>query len=332
MDDNVDSELDETRSIEMPKDADLGSRKKFRSIERKKRRGFHGKKNWEMKREGAASVGDDTRPVAKNAIDSTPTRSQEKPMISARKLEHSPLHTIKGTSCQQQKLRRKGLVTSSVNKILAHGFKIQDASVLSKGLGNAAICAVCKKGKLLLLQNDKNSVGHIQKRIGTALRKLVRDNKGRKLADGKGVDGKGRLTKVQIDKMQNYYGMAIRKNSDNLKGMQNDIWAIYHHMIKANSSPLSEQHKYCPKGSGSWCKYWKDRFNGSKTYDDDTRLPTVFQPLLKGLFSRLTEKELLERCLKGLTQNQNESINAMLWKRCPKTNFCGKRRVRSGCC
>ena len=37
MDDNIDSELDETHSIEMPKDADVGSRKKFRSIKRKKR-------------------------------------------------------------------------------------------------------------------------------------------------------------------------------------------------------------------------------------------------------------------------------------------------------
>ena len=138
----------------------------------------------------------------------------------------------------------------------------------------------------------------------------------------KGVDGKGRLTKVQIDKMQNYYAMEIRKNSENLIGMQNYIWAIYHHVIKAKSSPLSEQHKYCPKGSGSWCTYWKDRCNGSKTYDDDTCLPTDFQPLLKGLFTRLAEKELIERCLKGLTQNQNESINAMLWKRYPKTYFC----------
>ena len=66
--------------------------------------------------------------------------------------------------------------------------------------------------------------------------------------------------------MQNYYGMAIRKNSGNLIGMQNHILAIYHHMINANSFPLSEQHKYCPKGSGSWCKYWKDRCNGSNTY------------------------------------------------------------------
>ena len=43
MDDNIDSELDKTRSIEIPKDADLGLRKKFRSIKRKRRREFHGR-------------------------------------------------------------------------------------------------------------------------------------------------------------------------------------------------------------------------------------------------------------------------------------------------
>ena len=37
--------------------------------------------------------------------------------------------------------------------------------------------------------NKEECVGHIQKRLGTALRKLVTESKGIKLADGKGVSG-----------------------------------------------------------------------------------------------------------------------------------------------
>ncbi len=48
----------------------------------------------------------------------------------------------------------------------------------------------------------KECVGHVQKRLGTAFRKLKKETKG--------LGGKGKLTDSMIDKMQNYYGIAIR--------------------------------------------------------------------------------------------------------------------------
>ena len=33
-------------------------------------------------------------------------------------------------------------------------------------------------------------------------------------------------------------------------------------------------------------------------------------------------RELLERCVLGATQNQNESFNNIIWSWCPKTGFC----------
>lgn len=53
-------------------------------------------------------------------------------------------------------------------------------------------------------------VGHIQKRMGSRLRKLCKDMKGVKLTDNKVIRGKGRLTDDTIEKLQNYYGLAIR--------------------------------------------------------------------------------------------------------------------------
>ena len=35
----------------------------------------------------------------------------------------------------------------------------------------------------------------------------------------------GRLTNVRIDKLQTYYGLAIRRNTGNLEGMRSEIMA-----------------------------------------------------------------------------------------------------------
>ena len=55
-------------------------------------------------------------------------------------------------------------------------------------------------------------VGHVQKRVGARLRKLKNTDKA-KLSDGKPLGGKGRLTEKVINKLQNYFGLAIRQCS-----------------------------------------------------------------------------------------------------------------------
>lgn len=54
----------------------------------------------------------------------------------------------------------------------------------------------------------------------------------------------------------------------------------------------------------------------------------MFAAELKPYFVKLSQDNLLGRCLKGLTQNQNESINHILWNRCPKTRFVGVLKIR----
>ena len=171
------------------------------------------------------------------------------------------------------------------------------------------------------------------KRLGTGLRKYKNDIKGKTLSDDKGVGGKGRLTDKVIDKMQNYYGKAIRENKGDLKGMQTSISAILNHMVKSGKLPLKQQHKHCPKSPNTWCKFWKDKQDKTKLYNEDNRLPEVFMKELQPIFTRLPNDGLLNRCLtQGMTQNQNEAANRMLWSRCPKIRFCGARRVRITMC
>lgn len=49
-------------------------------------------------------------------------------------------------------------------------------------------------------------VGHVQKRLGTALRKHNQKLGSKKLIDGKTIGGIRRLTDKKIDKLQVYYG------------------------------------------------------------------------------------------------------------------------------
>ena len=95
------------------------------------------------------------------------------------------------------------------------------------------------------------------------------------------------------------------------------IWAIYYHMI-------------C--GPDSWCKYKKDKINRTDTYSRNKCLPSIFCEELEHISSRLSSSELLESCSKGLTQNQNESLNNVVWSKCSKQVFIGFSRFKLAVC
>ena len=175
-------------------------------------------------------------------------------------------------------------------------------------------------------------IGHVQKRMGTHLREL-RKKKQTKLKDGKSVKGsKHRLTDKAIDKLQTYYGNAIRANvkPDKLSAeeqksqiavIQKAIMAVLYHTCKISDE--TERHKYCPKGVDSWCSYQR---NGTFKRKDH-HLDEVFLDLLLPEFTRLSDYLLLLRCLPGYSQNANESINGLVWNRAPKHHYKGLKSV-----
>ncbi|XP_058973629.2 uncharacterized protein [Pocillopora verrucosa] len=180
-------------------------------------------------------------------------------------------------------------------------------------------------------------VGHVQKRMGKHLMNLKACSKG-KLADGKPIGGRGRLTEGKIKQLQRYYGLAIRQNTLTkanpserevdiaVYAMKKNIIAILHHCV--NSTDNAKQHRFCPPGDSSWCKWQQDQATGTSTYKGDDCLPEVFVETLKPTFVSLSDSKLLERCVRGKTQNPNESINAMVWVRCPKHKHHGVKVVR----
>ncbi|XP_028412728.1 uncharacterized protein LOC114535641 [Dendronephthya gigantea] len=158
----------------------------------------------------------------------------------------------------------------------------------------------------------KECVGHVQKRVGTALRKLKKEHKG--------IGGKGKLKDAMIDKLQNYYSIAIRSNSADLEAMKSAIYASLFHCA---SSKRRNLYHHCPDGPESWCRFKQDKANQTNNYIPGPGLPDDIIGLVKPIFLRLSSNELLSKCLDGKTQNQNESINGMICNRIPKNVFVG---------
>ena len=71
------------------------------------------------------------------------------------------------------------------------------------------------------------------------------------LADNKKLGGVGRLNDKWINKLQNYYGLAIRQNTDSLILMRKVVGAVLYHCSEAASSEA--RHMFCHKDS-QWCK------------------------------------------------------------------------------
>ena len=158
-------------------------------------------------------------------------------------------------------------------------------------------------------------VGHVQKRLGSRLRSLKKRLGKTPLQDGKSIGGMGRLTNSKIDKLQVYYGKAIRDNTHDIELMKKAVMAIWHHTKSTDENP---DHDLCPSGTDSWCGFQRDLANGTSDYQHDHPIPEAVADVILPTFQALSDESLLSRCLHGGTQNQNEAINAMIWQRATK--------------
>ncbi|GBN50487.1 hypothetical protein AVEN_176433-1 [Araneus ventricosus] len=150
-------------------------------------------------------------------------------------------------------------------------------------------------------------VGHVQKLMGTHLRRLKKDMKRKKLADGKTIGGRGRLKDELIKKLTTYYGYAIKKNKINLFSMRKDIWAIWMHFLSTDADP---QHHFCPTG---------------EKFKHKSSVPKAVMDTIKPIFKDLSNSALLKRCLGGKTQNTNKSLNSLVWNFCSKNTNSSKK-------
>ena len=168
-------------------------------------------------------------------------------------------------------------------------------------------------------------VGHVQKRLGTRLRNIREVYKKRKPS----LSGRGKLTDKVINSMQNFYGMAIRENRGELYQMKKAVGAILWHCT--DFADEEYRHRFCPNGDKSWCKWRKHQSaNDAKKQKIKINLPKWIHDIIKPIFEDLSRDELLSKCLHGQTQNANESLNNMIWLKCPKRVFVKRSTLEMG--
>lgn len=124
---------------------------------------------------------------------------------------------------------------------------------------------------------------------------------------------------ARIDTMQNFYGLAIRQNKGDAKGMAKATKAILYHYA---SSPENPQHDFCPEGPQSWCSYKRDVANGTSFHQPiKNPLPPAVVKVIKPVFDRLGDEKFLAGCERCATQNPNESLHHVVWGIAPKDQF-----------
>ncbi|GFW67278.1 uncharacterized protein TNCV_2698881 [Trichonephila clavipes] len=96
-------------------------------------------------------------------------------------------------------------------------------------------------------------IGHVQKRVGARLRKLKSKNKN--------LSGKGKLIDSFIERLQNYYGIAVRSNAGNLSSLQQNVIEALFHCSSSVEKPMNGQ---CPIGKDSWYYYQRALSCGKK--------------------------------------------------------------------
>jgi len=177
----------------------------------------------------------------------------------------------------------------------------------------------CKTFKAIVEQNPnvkkKECIDHVQKRMGTRLRKLV--------SNTKGLSGRGKLTGKLIDELSIYYGLAIRRHCNSIEDMKKAIWATLYHKISTDEKP---QHHFCPEGPKSWCAWQLQKAivgNTNEFKHNPAMSDEVFKAI-KPVYEELSRDDLLSRCLGGFTQNSNESFNSLVWSMAPKSSSSGK--------
>ncbi|XP_077512011.1 uncharacterized protein LOC144122929 [Amblyomma americanum] len=159
----------------------------------------------------------------------------------------------------------------------------------------------------------EDCTNHVAKRLGTALRK-AKFTRGEKLKD------------KTIAKLQGYFEVAITSNRGNVRDMNCAVWASYFHSCSRDGA---SSHKFCRDGEMSWCKHKRALALGQPAPVHTPILSVSQGKAVLPIYKRLTDEKLLQRCVKGQTQNAAESLNSKIWLLCPKTKFATRTVVET---
>ena len=116
---------------------------------------------------------------------------------------------------------------------------------------------------------------------------------------------------------------------NNVYELKKAIGAILYHLSEADSDDI--QHRFCPQHPETWCAYQLDILHNKNNYKKSKNLlPKAVKEVIKPIFMNLSGTDLLSKCLHGKTQNNNECLNGMVWKKWPKDVFVGRETLEMG--
>ncbi|GBM48563.1 hypothetical protein AVEN_184581-1 [Araneus ventricosus] len=161
-------------------------------------------------------------------------------------------------------------------------------------------------------------IGHVQKRVGSRLRKLKKKTKG--------FGGKGKLTDKFIDKLQNYYGIAIRSNAGSIEKMQSAVIAAFFHCCSSNRNLM---HGQCPDGKDSWCRYKRALSDKGQYLEKSPGLPNSVMKVIKATYLELCDKNLLKNaCM--VWHRTIMKVSTTSWTILPKETFVQQKTLFLG--
>ena len=144
-------------------------KRKFRSVRRKKRKGFCGhngaNKRPKLTKKAPADQDGGGEGEARDEIDLSETKDLPvRVNVSASKLHNSSFSSFEeqeGTLTRKKSISVGLRVASADVSQVVSGFKLQDATLLSEGIASAAICSSCRKPQstLKLYQRDYQREG-----------------------------------------------------------------------------------------------------------------------------------------------------------------------------
>ncbi|KAH9372084.1 hypothetical protein HPB48_017425 [Haemaphysalis longicornis] len=143
--------------------------------------------------------------------------------------------------------------------------------------------------------------------MGTNLRKLLSQHKGH------GLGGKGRLTGDLVNKLTSHYGWTFKSLEGDVEATHRAVMATYLHVTSRDGV---SNHSLCPTDNDSWCRQKAAEAKGQPP--PKHRWPAHVCEALLPVYERLSDRKLLERCQRGKTQNNNQSLHSMISALAPK--------------
>ncbi|GFW16748.1 uncharacterized protein TNCV_1639841 [Trichonephila clavipes] len=177
----------------------------------------------------------------------------------------------------------------------------------------------------------EDCINHVRKRLGTSLRKAVKEWRARGVSLG--GKSRGSLKEETIKKLSQYYQNAIHWNKGDVEAMKTAIYATLFHSISMDQKP---QHFKCPTGKDSWCFFQaalaRGEVPGPHVKHVKTPLKETHLAKIMPIYQRLASNELLHRCIRCVTQKCKRAFTASYGVKCSKETSATLRRVTIAVC